>query len=372
MFSRSKGRATGSQELGNNPAESETSYKGPSGARRVLVVDDEDIMRVLLGEALSGEFALSMAASGEEALSGLMKDPPDVMVVDKNLPGISGLHVLQQVKALNAEIEIIVITGYASLESSVEALRMGAFDYLIKPFDDINIVTEKVRRAAEKKEMNAERRVLMDNLLKANQELRAAQERLRAGYLQTLTSMITALEARDAYTRGHSDRVAAYTAMIGKEMGLEGDSFQNLLDGALLHDVGKIGIRESVLNKQGKLTDEEYRHIQTHPDVGAEIIGKMEAYQHLVSMIRHHHERFDGKGYPGKLKEDRIPLEARIIAVADTFDAMTSERPYRKPRTHAEALRIIREVAGTQLDPKVSGVFLMIQGKLDTIPAASP
>jgi HD-GYP domain-containing protein (c-di-GMP phosphodiesterase class II) len=157
--------------------------------------------------------------------------------------------------------------------------------------------------------------------------------------------------------------------MIAKELGMEGEVFQNLLDGALLHDLGKIGIREDVLNKVGKLTDDEYKHIQTHPDIGADIIGKMEAYRHLIPLVKHHHERFDGKGYPSGLAGEAIPIEARIIAVADTFDAMTSERPYREPRTHGEALRIMREVAGSQLDPRLVGVFLMLQGRLHDLSA---
>jgi HD-GYP domain-containing protein (c-di-GMP phosphodiesterase class II) len=165
--------------------------------------------------------------------------------------------------------------------------------------------------------------------------------------------------------------VADYTAMIGKAMGITGESFNNLVDGARLHDLGKIGIRETVLHKTSALTDEEYAHIKTHPAIGADIIGKMEAYRHLVPMVRHHHERFDGRGYPDGLSGKDIPLQARIIAVADSFDAMTSERPYRKTRTPNEALKEIREVAGTQLDAMVVKTFLSIQSQLDTVLAKS-
>jgi response regulator RpfG family c-di-GMP phosphodiesterase len=346
-------------------------YKGPEGSYKVLVVDDEEVIRLLVHDALVNDFCIAMVESAEEAVPYLVHQPPDVLLVDKNLPGMSGIDLLRQAKALQPECEVMVITGYASLESSIEALRLGAYDYLLKPFDDVEIVVEKVRRAGEKKDMARERRELNEQVMAANKQLRSAHERLKKSYIQTLSSMITALEARDSYTRGHSDRVADYTAMIGKAMGITGESFNNLVDGARLHDLGKIGIRETVLHKTCALTDEEYAHIKTHPSIGADIIGKMEAYRHLVPMVRHHHERFDGKGYPDGLSGKAIPLQARIIAVADSFDAMTSERPYRKTRTPNEALKEIREVAGTQLDPMVVKTFLGIQAQLDTVLAKS-
>jgi putative two-component system response regulator len=342
----------------------EAVYKGPQGTSRVLIVDDEEVVCLVLQEALSDDFALAVVKSGEEAVPFIVSNPPDILIVDKNLPGMSGLDLLKQAKELHPETEVIIITGYASLESSIEAMRLGAYDYVLKPFDNIGIVIEKVRRAGEKYELTIERRQLMEQVLASNHELMAAQERLTRAYLQTLTSMITALEARDSYTRGHSDRVASYTELIAKKMGLGGETLVNLVDGARLHDLGKMGIREDILNKKGKLTKEEYEHIQAHPDIGAEIIGQMDAYKHLVPMIRHHHERFDGSGYPSGLKGEQIPIEARIISVADTFDAMTSTRSYRSARTTGEAIRIIREVAGTQLDPAPVGAFLMAQANL--------
>ncbi|HUU00252.1 MAG TPA: HD domain-containing phosphohydrolase [Myxococcota bacterium] len=339
-------------------------YHGPAGTSRVLIVDDEDVVRLVLEEALGNSFALALTKTAEEAVPFLTRQPPNIMLVDKNLPGMSGVDLLKQVKALDPEIEVIIITGYASLESAIEAMRLGAYDYLLKPFEDLAIVEEKVRLAGEKNELSVERRLLMEQVLASNKELHQAQQQLKKAYLQTLTSMITALEARDAYTRGHSDRVAEYSAQIGCEMGLRGDKLTDLKDAARLHDLGKIGIREDVLNKEGKLTDEEYKHIQSHPDIGADIVRHMEAYAHLIPLIRHHHERIDGKGYPAGLSGDNIPMQARIIAVADTYDAMTSSRPYRNPRSASSALRIIREVSGTQLDPTAVGAFLMAQAKM--------
>lgn len=347
-----------------NDQRDQINYSGPAGTSRVLIVDDEEVVRLVLGEALSDSFCLAQVKSAEEAVPYLTRKPPNILLVDKNLPGMSGIDLLKQAKALDPEIEIIIITGYASLESAIEAMRLGAYDYLLKPFEDLAIVEEKVRLAGEKNELSVERRKLMDQVLASNKELQLAQQQLKKAYLQTLTGMITALEARDAYTRGHSDRVADFSEQIGREMGLRGEELTDLVDAARLHDIGKIGIREDVLNKEGKLTDAEYEHIKTHPVIGADIVERMEAYVHLVPFIRHHHERYDGRGYPGGLQNDDIPMQARIIAVADTYDAMTSVRPYRNPRSTSEALRIIREVAGTQLDPTVVGAFLMAQAKL--------
>jgi len=337
------------------------AYLGPPGTNRVLVVDDEEIIRVVMADILADEFQHAEVGSAEEAMPYLREATPDVVLADKNLPGMSGLELLGTIKVHLPNCEVIVISGYASLESAIEALRLGAFDYLMKPFDDIQLVMEKVRRAAEKKELEIERRRLMEQLLASNQELLRAQELLRQDYMETLTGMITALEARDAYTRGHSDRVAEYSAAIGQELGLTRKELDELVDGARLHDLGKIGIREDVLNKPGRLTDEEYRHIMTHPAVGADILDKMGSHRHLVPYLRFHHERMDGRGYPGGLEGSKIPLGARIIAVADTYDAMTSQRPYRTPRSREEALKTIREVAGTQLDPLAVGAFLAVQ-----------
>ncbi len=342
----------------------ELRYQGAEGSERVLIVDDEEVMRVILQAALGDEFSIALCASAEEAIEYLSQSPPDVMLIDKNLPGMSGIELLQEAKKIHPESEAIIITGYASLESAIEALRLGAYDYLVKPFGNIMLVIEKVRRAMERKRLTSERHRLMKQIIASNHQLRMAHDRLRKSYLQTLTSMITALEARDPYTRGHSDRVAHYTALIGKKLGFHGQEFKDLVDGARLHDLGKIGIREQILNKNGELTQDEYRHIKIHPDIGADIIGKIEAYRHLVPMIRHHHERFDGTGYPDGLKGESIPLSARIIAVADAYDAMTSHRPYRNMRSCDEAIRIIEDFSGSRMDPKIVTIFVEIQREL--------
>ena len=344
----------------------ELTYAGKEGGTRVLVVDDEEVIRILFREALGDEFQVACSDSTEQALPFLECNPPDVLVVDKNLPDRSGLELLKIAKTMRSDVEVIVITAYASLNSSLEALRSGAFDYLPKPFENLELVVEKIRRAGQKNRMMRERRQLLEKVVQTNQELRVVHERLRKGYLQTLTSMITALEARDAYTRGHSDRVAEYSLMIGRELNLSGERLSNLIDGARLHDVGKIGIREEVLHKIDALSEEEYAHIKTHPQIGADIIGKMESYLQVVPFVRHHHERFDGLGYPDGLRGEDIPLEARIIAVADSFDAMISSRAYRRPFSYTEALKVVHDLASTQLDPEVVKAFLACQRRLGT------
>jgi putative two-component system response regulator len=340
--------------------EDRVRYQGNAGSYRVLVVDDEEVVRLVLGELLQPEFLLALLPDAESVVPFLLHAPPHVIVLDKNLPGFSGLELLQQVKALSPLTEVIIITGYASLDSALEALRLGAYDYLLKPFDNLDIVMEKVRRAAEKAELAHERQSLLDQVLASNRELQLAHEMLKRSYLQTLSSMISALEARDAYTRGHSDRVAALSEKLGRAMGYQNEKLNTLVDAARLHDLGKIGIREQVLNKKSRLTDQEYEHIKRHPDIGADIVAHIEAYQQLVPIIRHHHERFDGLGYPQKLRGEQIPHAARIIAVADTYDAITSTRPYRQPRSPGEALKVIREEAGRQFDPQIAAVFLRL------------
>ncbi len=344
-------------------------YSGTPGSARVLIVDDEEVIRRLLYETLSPEYALASTETAEQAYDFIEEHNADVVLVDKNLPGLTGLDLLKQVKSRSPDVEVIVITGYASLESALDALRLGAYDYLLKPFDDISIVSEKVRRAIEKRELAKERNGLLEQLMVSNKELRSTQDFMRRSYLETLTSMITALEARDAYTRGHSDRVAEFSVAIGKELNLGPDRMERLRDGARLHDLGKIGVREDILNKVGRLSPEEFEHIKQHPIIGAEIIGKMENYRQLLPMIRNHHERWDGKGYPDGLAGEQIPLEARIVSVADCYDAMTSKRPYRDPLLLDSAMNILKEASGSQLDPTVVGAFFMaVQKSIVTSP----
>ncbi len=344
-------------------------YSGTPGAGRVLIVDDEEVLLQMLHEVLISEYELATSETGEQAFDFLQRYSADVVLVDKNLPGITGLELLKKIKKRSPDVEVIMITGYASLESALEALRLGAYDYLLKPFDDISLVSEKVRRAMEKRELEKERRGLLEQLMVSNEELRSTQDSMRRSYLETLTSMITALEARDAYTRGHSDRVAEFSVAIGREMKLGPDRMERLRDGARLHDLGKIGVREDILNKAGRLTAQEFDHIKEHPVIGAQIIGKMENYRHLLPMIRNHHERWDGKGYPDGLSGDEIPLEARIVAVADCYDAMTSKRPYRTPSEFDSAIRVLKEVSGTQLDPSAVAAFLIAVQRGSIVPS---
>lgn len=340
--------------------EPKPTYLGPSDAARVLIVDDDYTIQHLLSLVLRNDFRVAEVGSGEEAIAFLSQASVDVVLVDKNLPGMSGLDLLRHIKKCDAEIEVIVITGYASLESALEALRLGAYDYLQKPFDDISIVKGKVTLAAEKRYLQEERKKLIDQIKTSNVELRSANEQLQTRHFETLTSMITALEARDLYTKGHSERVAKLAKRIAQKMGFGADQISYIREGALLHDLGKIGIRESILNGRGELTTEEFRHIQTHPLIGSSIIGKMESYKHLIPMIRHHHERWDGSGYPDGLVGDQAPIGARIIAVADSFDAMTSERTYRKPLSFRDALKTVLRLSGTLLDPQVVKAFIEV------------
>ena len=193
-----------------------------------------------------------------------------------------------------------------------------------------------------------------------NKELNKSREDLEKAYLETIQTLRYTVEAKDKYTRGHSDRVSAYSVLIGKYMGLSEEDLKILEIGGLFHDIGKIGVPDSVLLKEGKLTDDEYSEIKNHPSIGKHILSNASTFENLIPIVYHHHEKFDGKGYPGKLAGKDIPLHARIAAVADTFDAMTSNRSYRKALPLETVREEIVKVSGTQFDPEIAKVFLDI------------
>jgi HD-GYP domain-containing protein (c-di-GMP phosphodiesterase class II) len=243
-----------------------------------------------------------------------------------------------------------MITAVADVEVAVSCLAIGAMDYLTKPFH-LEEVRARVGQALEKRRLVLENRDYQERL----QEKVAVQaSRLEELFLASLQSLAEALEVKDPYTRGHSVRVSHYSSVIAKEMGLGGELLRRIELGGHVHDIGKIGVREDVLNKPGKLTSDEYQHIMTHPMVGwkilAPLLGDM---PEALNIVRSHHERFDGRGIPDRLAGTNIPLESRISAAADSFDAMTSDRPYRPGLSMEEALTEIVRCSGTQFDPRV-------------------
>jgi response regulator RpfG family c-di-GMP phosphodiesterase len=321
-------------------------------APHCLVVDDEPRLRQVLVHLMRADgFTCVEAANGEEALAHLQRLPITLLMSDLRMPRMDGLELLRQTRARWPDVAVVMITAVADVEVAVSCLAMGAMDYLTKPFH-LEEVRARVAQALEKRRLVFENRGYQESL---KDKVAVQARRLEELFMASIQSLAEALEVKDPYTRGHSVRVSAYSSIIARELGLDEEMVHQVELGGHVHDIGKIGVREHVLNKPGKLTEAEYEHIMTHPVVGwrilAPLLSEMPA---ALNIVRSHHERFDGRGVPDRLVGTAIPLEARIAAAADSFDAMTSDRPYRPiGHTVEEALREIVRCSGSQFDPAV-------------------
>ncbi len=346
------------------------------GRAKILVIDDEEVIRSLLADVLGDKgYDVTAVATGEEGYQEAYNKDFDVMIIDLMLPGDDGLKIINFIKKNDPDAVIIVITGCNSMESIQEALRLGAFDYITKPFD-IEQISFAVNRAVNSKSLVDTNKRLLRGLSEQNvdlekkvaertQKLTVANENLKEVYIRMIATLISVIEAKDAYTRSHSENVAKYSVAIAKEMALSDDQIDLINKAAQLHDIGKIGIDDSILNKPGKLTAEEFDIIKEHPMKAQEILKPLDFLNDAIELIRQHHERYDGKGYPSGNKGDQIPIGARIMAVADTYDAMISGRPYRQSLfSKDQVIEEIRQNAGTQFDPKVVEAFLRIAHSL--------
>ncbi|MCK5680682.1 response regulator, partial [bacterium] len=325
----------------------------------VLIVDDEKDIREILAETLEGlDFEYMTACDGEEAMDCIKQhnDIIDVVICDLKMPKVSGDQVIAYGAKNYPLIPIIILTGFAQLDMALDHMRLGAFDYMTKPFR-VKELLLLLNRALEMRQLQ-EDKIAYQNTLEIRVE--EATQALHNQVVQTVSSFILAIEAKDRYTQGHSKRVAEYSTLMAKKLGLSEDEQANLLYAAQLHDIGKIGISEQLLNKPGKLNKVEYETIKTHPSKGVKILEPLDFLGHLLPAVEFHHEWFDGSGYPKGLAKDKIPFLARIIAVCDTFDAMTSERSYRKPLPLKIAIEEIKEGSATQFDPLVVTAFLEI------------
>lgn len=325
-----------------------------------LIVDDELALRRVLRRIMESDgFRCFEAASGVEAVD-VLNQQRDLMLVltDLRMPGIDGLALLQTVRRQSPDTAVVLISGNADVSMAVNCLSLGAMDYLTKPFL-LEEVRARVRQALEKRRLLLDNRTYQERLEARLREQTQRNERL---FVATLQSFAEALEVKDPYTRGHSVRVSEYSVVISQQLALSADVERQIGMGGHLHDIGKIGVREAVLNKPGPLTEEEYRHIMTHPVVGWRILSPILGDVPLsLNIVRSHHERFDGRGTPDGLRGTAIPLEARIAAVADSFDAMTSGRAYRRGGRMSleEAVAEFRRCAGTQFDPAIVDAFSM-------------
>lgn len=319
----------------------------------ILIVEDEKIERETLADILREDgYSVSTAGNGPDAIKKLNKQYFNLMLIDIILPGINGIEVLKKAKKIYQNIAIIMVTAYASIENTITALNEGADGYILKPpnIDEIKLF---IKRSLEKQKLIMENKKLQKSLQKANDELKKS-------YLATLKTLAHAIELKDPFTKGHSLRVIKYADKIAKKMDFTKENLNIIKNTGLLHDIGKIAISDLILQKNGKLTKNEWKIMKKHPEIGEDIISPFLSFHVEQKAIRHHHERYDGKGYPDGLKGEEIPLLARILSVADSYDAMTSLRPYRKKMTVKKAVSELKENAGTQFDFKIVNVLLKI------------
>jgi putative nucleotidyltransferase with HDIG domain len=337
---------------------------------RCLVVDDEPRLRRVLVRLLEGDgFTCAEAGSGVEALAELERQPVPLVISDLRMPEMDGVTLLREVITRWPETAVIVVTAVAEVESAVACLQMGALDYVAKPFH-LDEVRARVSQALDKRRLLIENRSYQKNL---EVRVEAQARRIEELFLEGVHALVYALEAKDAYTRGHSMRVANYSVEIARALSLDSDLIDTIALGAELHDVGKIGVSEIVLHKAGKLSDAEYRHIMEHTVIGARILGPlMRDAPGALSIVRSHHERLDGTGFPDGLKGNAIPFEARLVSVADAFDAMTSVRPYRPSLSVTHAMRELEEGKGVQFDGDVVDAFLRAFAGASSLPIPTP
>ena len=331
---------------------------------RLLVVDDDEAVRRIVAELLHEEgYEPVIAASAEEALELLSKNQFELVISDIKMPGADGLALLRNLRESHPETAVIMMTGFGQIESAVEALKLGASDYLTKPIR-LAALTESVLTALNRRFENLEaanyQKSLEGDVASKTRELEQAYAQINETYKLTLEALVTALDARECETSHHSQRVVKYSLAIGQKLGLSTEELEQLARGALLHDIGKIGVPDSILLKPGPLTEDEWVEMKKHPEIGARILSDIEFLKNASEIVMTHQEQWNGDGYPAGLVGKDIPLGSRIFAVADALDAIVSDRPYRKGRSLNYAREEIERYAGRQFDPQVVQAFLSL------------
>ena len=336
-----------------------------SPAARVLAVDDEPAAAKLLSLILAPPaFRCTTACTAEEALVALQREPFDAVISDLQMPGLSGMELLMEVRHKHPYMAFLVTTGVDDVDIGVKAMRSGADDYLVKPLRESAVVAS-LENALHKRHLEQElehyRKHLEEMVAARTDQLQAALKQIEQSYEDTLEALGAAIDLRDNETGGHSQRVCRYSLEIARAMGWQGKDLGRLARGAYLHDIGKLGVPDGILLKPGPLTAEERKLMQRHSQIGFELIKDIPFLADAAEVVLMHHERFDGSGYPHGLKREQIPLSARIFAIADTLDAVTSDRAYQRASSFESAREIIRRLSGTAFDPQVVAVFLNIR-----------
>ena len=325
---------------------------------RVLVVDDEETIRLALAKFLRVRgYAVATAASGAEALERLAEGRYELMLCDVRMPGMSGVELLPRALAVDPDLGVLFLSAVNDAPTATEALSTGALDYLTKPVElaELQAAVERVaaRRLALVERRAMERRIREEVALRTV-ELEREQAALRALSVNVVETLVSAQEAKDMCLRGHSQRVADLAAAVALELGLGVQEAEAVRLAGRLHDVGKIGIREEVLNKPGRLTDAEFEHVKDHVRIGMEILAPLrEIIGPALQYVQDHHEHVDGRGYPRGVAGDGISLGGRVLCCCDAFDALTCRRPYREPLSTEDTFAILGRDAGTHVDPRV-------------------
>jgi len=332
----------------------------PVSGARLLIADDDPAVRCVLEEFLCLEHDCESVGSAEEALRLLGESDFQLVLSDISMEGMSGPELIPRVCAVSPDTLVIMVSGSHDIESAIEAMRAGAFDYIVKPFD-LEHVRLSVGRALEHQSLLAAKRgyeTYLERMIEQRtRELDDALHSLGDAYRTTLKALVAALETRDLETHGHSERVVSFSLRLGQEFGLDEGQMRSLEFGSLLHDIGKIGVPDAILRKPAKLSEDEWLEMRLHPIHGRQILSGIAFLEGASRVVAQHHEKWDGSGYPAGLKGEEIDLNARIFAVADAFDAITSDRVYRVGRTYEAALAELCAQTGRQFDPGVVEAF---------------